>query len=118
MSQPWPSEIRLNPAKDALTVGFEDGVRNRFSAEMLRVLSPSAEVQGHGAGQAKLVPGKRLVTIMAVEPVGNYAIRLTFSDGHDTGIYTWDFFRDLGSRYDERQRAYFGALDAAGMSRG
>ena len=87
----WPSELRLNAEKTALRVAFTDGNSESLPAELLRVMSPSAEVQGHSPAERKLVSGKRDVTIKAVEPVGNYAVKLVFSDGHDTGLFTWPY---------------------------
>jgi DUF971 family protein len=93
----WPTELRLNPEKNRLTVHFEDGERYALSAETLRVESPSAEVRGHG-GAAKPPPvrGKENVKISALEPVGNYAVRIVFDDGHDSGLYSWDYLQKLG----------------------
>ena len=93
---PWPSEIRLNPARDRLIVSFEDGSRFELAAEYLRVESPSAEVRGHGGGPKVVVTGKENVKISRLEPVGNYAIRIIFDDGHDSGLYSWDFLAELG----------------------
>ena len=96
---PWPSEIRLNPAGDVLTIAFEDGARFELRAEMLRVESPSAEVRGHG-GPKTIVTGKEAVKIAALEPVGNYAVRISFDDGHDTGLYSWAYLHQLGAEKD------------------
>jgi DUF971 family protein len=111
------TEIRLNKAERALHVAFDDGARYSLSAEYLRVESPSAEVQGHGPHQKKTVPGKSNVAIIAVEPVGNYAVRLVFDDRHDTGIYSWDYLHDLGREQDHRWSAYLAALTALGLRR-
>ena len=92
----WPTEIRLKKAEKALEVDFDDGSSFRFPAELLRVESPSAEVQGHGPGQKQTVSGRRHVGIMEIEPVGNYAICIKFDDLHDTGIYTWDYLHEAG----------------------
>ena len=92
----WPTEIRVSSDRHSLTIAFDDGERHEFPAEFLRVLSPSAEVQGHTPSQKQTVPGKRDVGIMKVEPIGNYAVRISFDDLHDTGIYSWDYFRKLG----------------------
>jgi DUF971 family protein len=116
-AKPWPTEIRLSKDKRNLRVSFDDGQAFDFSAEFLRVESPSAEVKGHGPGERITVPGKRNVSIVAVEPVGNYAVRLTFDDTHDTGIYSWDYFRELGARHDELWSAYLKALAEKGLSR-
>ena len=117
MTEAWPTEIRLSKDKHTLTVVFEGGEALAIPAELLRVQSPSAEVQGHGAGQRKTVPGKRNVAILAIEPVGSYAVRLRFDDMHDTGIYTWAYLRDLGTRKDEMMAAYEAELADKGLSR-
>jgi DUF971 family protein len=93
----WPTELKLNPEKNLLTVSFEDGARYALSAEKLRIESPSAEVRGHG-GASKPPPltGKADVKIARLEPVGNYAVRIIFDDGHDTGLYSWDYLSELG----------------------
>jgi DUF971 family protein len=114
---PVPTEIRLDRAARVLHVSFDDGVRFTLPAEYLRVESPSAEVQGHGPGQKTVLGGKRLVGITAVEPVGHYAVRLVFDDGHDTGIYSWDYLHELGSEQEARWSAYLAALTARGLSR-
>jgi len=114
---PWPTEIRLRKDRRALTVRFDDGVGHELPAEMLRVLSPSAEVQGHSAEQRVTVPGKREVAISAVDPVGNYAVRLTFSDGHNTGLFSWIYLRKLGDEREVRWAEYLAELKAKGMSR-
>ncbi len=93
---PWPVEIRLVKDKQSLEISFDDGQRYRLSAELLRVTSPSAEVQGHSEAQRKTVGGKRNVQIISVDPVGNYAVRIGFDDMHDSGIYSWPFLRELG----------------------
>jgi len=114
----WPTEIRLKKAEKRLEVDFDDGKTIELSAEYLRVESPSAEVQGHGGpGQKQLVPGKAQVGIKAVEAVGNYAIRLVFDDGHDTGIFSWSYLRTLGQEQPTRWPTYLAALQAAGLSR-
>ena len=114
---PAPIEIRLKRADRALEVDFDDGARFIYPAEYLRVESPSAEVQGHGPHQKKTVAGRRHVGIMALEPVGNYAIRITFDDTHDTGIYSWDYLHELGREHAERWAAYLDALEARGLRR-
>jgi DUF971 family protein len=116
-NQPWPAELRLKSAEKVLEVAFDDGARFRLPAEYLRVESPSAEVQGHGPRQKQLVHGRAHVGIRAVEPVGNYAVRLVFDDGHDTGIYSWRYLHELGSEQEQRWRAYLAALAKAGLSR-
>lgn len=114
---PVPTEIRLNRQERVLHVAFDDGARFAFPAEYLRVESPSAEVQGHGPGQRKIIAGRRHVGIMAIEPVGNYAVRLDFDDLHDTGIFSWDYLYELGQQQDRRWAAYLAALDERGLSR-
>jgi DUF971 family protein len=116
--EPWPEELRLNPEKTELRVAFGDGVREVLPAELLRVTSPSAEVQGHSPAERKLVSGKSGVSIRGIEPVGNYAVRLIFSDGHSTGIYTWSYLHDLSQRKYEIWDGYLKELSAAGLSRG
>jgi len=111
-----PEEIRLNPAKDQLTVSFPDA-RYTLSAEMLRVTSPSAEVQGHSPSERVTVGGKRNVTITRIDPVGNYAVKLTFSDGHDTGIFSWSYLRRLGAERDDIWQQYLTELADKGLSR-
>ena len=115
---PTPTEIRLRRAERVLEVVFDDGSRFSLPAEYLRVASPSAEVQGHAPGQRKVVPGKRGVAITAVEPVGRYAVRLVFDDGHDTGLYSWDVLHALGREQPARWQAYLDALDSKGLNRG
>ncbi|CAN7493860.1 gamma-butyrobetaine hydroxylase-like domain-containing protein [Bosea sp. LjRoot237] len=113
----WPSEIRLSKDRRTLHVTFESGESHALSAELLRVESPSAEVQGHGPTQKQTVPGKRDVEILKVEPVGHYAVRLTFDDMHDTGIYGWDYLRELGRDGEAKLQAYLDDLAAKGLSR-
>ena len=113
----WPTEIRLSKDKRLLSVTFEDGKRYELAAELLRVFSPSAEVQGHSAAERKTVGGKERVTILGVEPVGNYAVRLVFDDMHDTGLYTWTYLAELGAQKEERWAAYLAELQAKGLSR-
>jgi DUF971 family protein len=114
---PVPTEIRLDRAARVLHVSFEDGARFDLPCEYLRVESPSAEVQGHGPGQRMYVGGKRSVGITAIEPVGQYAVRLVFDDGHDSGLYAWDFLYELGLRREEKWAAYLDAIAARGLSR-
>ena len=114
---PWPLELRLKRAEKLLEVSFDDGRRYSLPAEYLRVESPSAEVQGHGAGQKTLVPGRAQVGIIGLEPVGNYAVRIIFDDLHDTGIYSWAYLYELGVEYRQRWRDYLEALAANGLSR-
>jgi DUF971 family protein len=113
----WPSEIRLKPDKTALAITFTDGMSCELSAELLRVFSPSAEVQGHSPSERKTVGGKEDVRITGVEPVGHYAIRLSFDDGHSTGIYTWAYLRELGASRDQLWQRYLEELQAKNMSR-
>lgn len=117
MSEQWPMELRVSQDRQRLTVAFDDGQRFELSAEMLRVLSPSAEVQGHGPGQRVTVPGKRNVAIISVTPTGNYAVRIGFDDLHDTGIYTWSYLRELGEKGEELFAAYERELVEKGMTR-
>ena len=113
----WPVELRLKKAEKLLEVAYDDGSRFRLPAEYLRVESPSAEVQGHGPGQKTLVAGRAHVGIIALEPVGNYAVRITFDDLHDTGIYSWAYLYELGVEQKARWRAYLEGLAANGLSR-
>jgi len=113
----WPTEIRLKTEDKRLEIDFDNGHSFALPAELLRVESPSAEVQGHGPGQKQLVAGRRHVGIMKVEPVGNYGVRIVFDDLHDTGIYSWEYLYELGEDQEERWRAYLAALDAQGLSR-
>ena len=113
----WPVELRLKRAEKLLEITFDDGSRFSLPAEYLRVESPSAEVQGHGAGQKTLVHGRAHVGIMELEPVGNYAVRIKFDDLHDTGIYSWNYLYQLGAEREKRWREYLDALAANGLSR-
>ena len=117
MSDLWPTELRVSKDRQRLLVTFNDGASFDLSAELLRVLSPSAEVQGHGPGQKVTVPGKRNVAIIAMTPTGNYAVRIGFDDFHDTGIYTWSYLRELGENGAELFAAYERELAEKGMSR-
>jgi DUF971 family protein len=117
MDSPWPTELRLNSEKNLLRVSFTGGESAELSAELLRVMSPSAEVQGHSPSERKLISGKRAVIITKVEPVGNYAVRLTFSDGHNTGIFSWAYLYEMARDKDRRWDAYLADLDAAGLCR-
>ena len=112
-----PVSITLHKKSRLLSVGFEDGKSFELSCEYLRVHSPSAEVMGHGAGQEVLQTGKENVTIDDIEPVGHYAIKLYFSDGHNTGLYTWDYLYELGVNHDRYWRKYLDALGKAGIKR-
>jgi DUF971 family protein len=113
----WPTEIRLNPAKDLLHIAFEDGRRFALPAEFLRVHSPSAEVKGHGAEERKIIGGKRSVLIAKIEPVGNYAVRLQFSDGHGTGIFSWAYLHEVGDEQETLWKDYLAAMETRGLSR-
>jgi DUF971 family protein len=116
-ADPWPTEIRLLDNGRVLRVSFDDGASFALSAELLRVRSPSAEVQGHSPADQKTVGGKRNVTIIAVAPVGNYAVRLDFDDMHRTGIYTWRYLRGLGETAEASFAAYQQELAAKGLDR-
>ena len=114
---PTPTEITLHQQSNRLEIAFDDGSRFQLPVEFLRVYSPSAEVRGHGKGQETLQTGKREVTITALEPVGSYGIRPTFSDGHDSGIFSWDVLHYLGANQDALWADYLARLAAAGASR-
>ena len=114
---PRPTEIKLHQKSRELEMTFDDGRQFRFSCEFLRVHSPSAEVRGHGPGQEVLQVGKQNVEITGIEPVGSYAVKLNFSDGHDTGIYSWDYFYDLGIKQDGYWQGYLARIKMAGASR-
>ena len=111
------TELRLDRAARVLHVAFEDGARFALPVEYLRVESPSAEVQGHGPDERRIVPGCREVGITAIEPVGNYAVRLVFDDGHDTGIFSWEYLHELGREQGRRWERYLNELAARGLSR-
>jgi len=115
--EPWPTEIRLSKDRKTLTIGFDTGESFALAAEYLRVKSPSAEVQGHAPEERKTVPGKRNVEILEVLPVGNYAVRIVFTDGHDTGLYVWEYLRELGEHKEERWQGYLADLAAKRLSR-
>lgn len=115
--RPWPSEIRLSKDRKTLSVTFDDGAGFVYPAEFLRVLSPSAEVQGHSPEQRKTVGGKSDVEIMEIVPIGNYAVRLAFDDLHSTGIYTWDYLYRLGRDRDALWEAYLSELAQKGLRR-
>ena len=114
---PTPQAITVHEASRVLEVGFSDGTTFRIPFELMRVYSPSAEVQGHGPGQEVLQTGKREVTLVNLEPVGNYAVKPTFSDGHDSGIFTWDYLYELGDKQDALWTQYTERLAAAGADR-
>ena len=114
---PSPQSITLHQQSRVLEIGFSDGQEFKIPFELMRVYSPSAEVQGHGPGQEVLQTGKGEVGIVALEPVGNYAVQPTFSDGHESGIYTWEYLHFLGSQQDELWNDYLQRLQAAGVDR-
>ena len=117
MSDAWPTELLVSKDRRELTVSFDDGSVYRLRAEMLRVLSPSAEVQGHGPGQKVTVPGKSDVAIRSMVATGNYAVRIIFDDGHDSGIYTWKYLKELGETGDGLFADYERELAEKGLSR-
>lgn len=112
-----PTEITLHQQSKVLEIAFSDGARYKLPFEFLRVFSPSAEVRGHGPGQETLQVGKRNVVLTDVEPAGNYALKLTFDDGHDSGLYTWEYLHELGQYQDAMWHDYLTKLEAAGGSR-
>ena len=114
---PRPTEIKLHQKSRLLEIAFDDGQRFSLPCEYLRVFSPSAEVRGHGPGQEVLQVGKRNVEIKEIEPVGNYAVKLSFSDGHDTGLYSWDYLHELGEKQESSWKSYLARLEQAGASR-
>jgi len=116
-SVPLPTEIKLHQKSRVLEIAFADGATFRLPCEFLRVYSPSAEVRGHGPGQEVLQTGKKDVEISRIEPVGQYAVQLYFSDGHDTGIYSWDLLYDYGMRQDEMWQHYLRRMQEAGARR-
>jgi DUF971 family protein len=116
-SHPWPTELRVDRAAKLLTVTFDSGERFVLPAELLRVESPSAEVQGHGPSQKTIIAGRRHVGIMELEPVGNYAVRIRFDDLHDTGMYSWRYLYHLGKNQDRLWADYLKALEQRGLSR-
>ena len=117
MTTPIPTEIKLHQVSRKLEIAFNDGSRFELPYEFLRVYSPSAEVRGHGPGQEVLQVGKQNIGIKSIEPVGAYAVTLTFSDGHDTGIYSWDYLHELGANYVALWDRYLSRMNAAGASR-
>jgi len=118
MPEPVPTTIRLRTRSRVLEVAFDDGALFELPFEYLRVYSPSAEVQGHGPGQGVLVTGKESVGITAVEPIGQYAVKLVFDDGHSTGLYTWKYLHQLGSERERRWAEYRARVSASGMKEG
>jgi DUF971 family protein len=115
--QPAPTDIKLRKQSKLLDISFDDGSEFSLPFELLRVYSPSAEVRGHGPGQETLQTGKESVGIRAIEPVGHYAVRLVFDDGHDSGLYTWTYLHELGVHRDEKWQQYLDRLQAAGYAR-
>ncbi len=116
-NSPRPTDIKLHQASKLLEISFDDGTITQLSCEFLRVYSPSAEVRGHGAGQEVLQIGKEDVNITGIEPVGNYAVKLTFSDGHNTGLYSWDYLYEIAKNYEGLWLEYLGRLAMAGVKR-
>lgn len=114
---PRPIDIRLHQASKLLEIKFDNNTECMLSCEFLRVHSPSAEVRGHGTGQETLQLGKELVNIAAIEPIGNYAVKLVFDDGHDTGLYSWDYLYYLGQNYEAMWQDYIAKLEMAGHKR-
>jgi DUF971 family protein len=116
-SAPWPTELRISKDRKTLAVAFDSGERHELSAEYLRVCSPSAEVKGHAPSEKKTVPGKRLVEIIKIEPVGNYAVRIHFDDMHNSGIFSWSYLLDLGRDRATHWGGYLEELEKKGLSR-
>ena len=116
-AQSWPTELRLGKDRRTLVVAFDDGAQFELTAEMLRVMSPSADVQGHSESERKTVGGKRNVSIIKVDTVGNYAVRIGFDDMHDSGIYSWAFLREMGENAEEKFASYLTDLSAKGLDR-
>ena len=114
---PTPTALTAHGSSRVLEVGFSDGASFRIPFELMRIYSPSAEVQGHGPGQKTLVSGKANVNIDAIEPIGNYAVLLRFDDGHASGIFSWDVLHELGRDHEKNWRDYLAAVDAAGVTR-
>ena len=117
-TRPWPTELRVTDGGTILAMAFDSGESFELDAEFLRVESPSAEVKGHGPGQEVTVGGKRHVKITALEHVGNYAVRITFDDGHSTGLYSWEYLRQLSDEQGVRWSEYLEKLDTKGLTRG
>ena len=118
MNDPWPEELRLGNGGRLLNIRFDTGESVALDAEYLRVESPSAEVKGHGPGQEQLVWGKRNVSILRLDPVGSYAVKIVFSDGHDTGLFTWPYLLKLGRERETIWQEYLAKLEAQGRRRG
>jgi DUF971 family protein len=114
---PWPVELRVDRVEKRLTVSFDNGERFTLPAELLRVESPSAEVQGHGPGQKTILAGRRHVGILDLEPIGNYAVRIKFDDLHSTGMYSWRYLYHLGRNQERLWQDYLDALEQRGLSR-
>lgn len=117
MSEPIPTHIKLLQKSRQLSIHFDDGQSFELTCEYCRVFSPSAEVQGHGGQEMKIVPGKKAVNITAIEPVGNYGVKLIFNDGHNSGIFTWETLYKLGKNYQENWAYYLTRLQAENLSR-
>jgi len=113
----WPTEIKLKRDRTAVVVSFDNGERYELPAEYLRVKSPSAEVQGHSPDERKTVAGKKNVTVLEIHPIGNYAVRLVFDDLHSTGIFSWDYFLELGRNREAYWQGYVDELAVKGLSR-
>ncbi|EJN03886.1 DUF971 domain-containing protein [Phyllobacterium sp. YR531] len=117
MTDAWPKELRVSKDRKSLSITFDNGEKYDLAAELLRVASPSAEVQGHSPEQRVTVPGKINVEIAKMEPIGNYAVRITFDDMHDTGLFSWDYLIDLGRNKGARWQAYLDELAEKSLSR-
>ncbi|MEP7454884.1 DUF971 domain-containing protein [Phyllobacterium sp. SB3] len=117
MTDAWPKELRVSKDRKSLSITFDNGEKYDLTAELLRVASPSAEVQGHSPEQRVTVPGKLNVEIAKMEPIGNYAVRITFDDMHDTGLFSWDYLIDLGRNKDVRWQVYLDELAEKGLAR-
>lgn len=117
MSDIWPVELRVSQDRHVLNISFDNGNSYLLRAEMLRVLSPSAEVQGHSPEQRKIIGGKRHVAISRIEPIGNYAVRIVFDDGHDSGLFTWNYLHRLGAEHDRLWQTYLDELAEKGLER-
>ena len=117
MAQPVPTEIKLHQQSRVLEIAFDDGAHYQLSCEFLRVYSPSAEVRGHGIGNEVLQFGKEQVNITAIEPVGNYAVKLVFDDGHDSGLYSWEYLHKIGANQQQMWQQYLDKLEQAGHTR-
>ena len=116
-SRPWPTSLTFHREERQLHVAFDTGETFDIPFELLRVLSPSAEVRGHRAGDEKLIAGKSGIGVRKAEPVGRYAVRIVFDDGHDSGLFTWDYLHELGRERDQKTAAYVAAIARAGLTR-